>query len=476
MTTLARTSTFRAELVATARLAAPLAIANLLQMAVYASDVMFISRLGAKQLAASSLAVAIIALLMMGLNGLTGAVAPLIAAELGRRRHAVREVRRSTRMAMWLAVGLGVVCMGVCLMGGSIMRATGQDPQVVALSSRFLAVLSISVIPMAIGNVLRTFVSALGRPVFATVITGLEILTNVIGNYALVFGHFGLPALGLDGAAASSISTAIVTVFAYALAIRMDRRLHRYRIFGRWWRPEWVRARQMLALGLPIAATLMAEGGLFSAAAFLMGRIGEMQLAAHAIALQIASFAFMVPFGVGQAATIRVGYSYGAGDRAGVARAGWASIAIGMAFMVVSASLMLLAPGAIVSLYLDPHQAKNAALVGFALEFLFVAAIFQLTDGLQAVVAGVLRGIQDTRVPFLIALLGYWVAGFGTSAALAFWTPLGGLGVWIGLAVGLTVAAILLLARWMRRDAIMARHPDMAEPPMPVPAPEFSPV
>ena len=446
-------STFRAEMGATLRLAGPLALANLLQMAVFATDVIFVARLGQQALAASSLAIAIVALMMMGINGVTGAVAPLIAAEMGRRFNAVREVRRSARMALWVAVLFSLGAIALSQMGELLMAATGQDPEVSSLSAHFLKIVSLAVLPMTIANVLRTFVSTLGRPFFATVITALAIGVNALGNYVLVFGHFGFPALGLTGSAVASITTACAMVLAYAIAIRSDRKLRRYHVFGRIWRPEWLRLRQILALGLPIAATLIAEGGLFSGAAFLMGRIGEAQLAAHTVALQIAAFAFQVPFGVGQAATIRVGYHFGAGNRAGIGHAGWAAIAIAMIFMVVSASTMLLAPRFILSAYVDVDEPQNALLVGFALQYLFVAAIFQLTDGLQAVAAGALRGIQDTRVPMAIALFGYWAAGFATSAALGLFTPLEGVGVWIGLAVGLTVAALLLIARWYWREA-----------------------
>jgi putative efflux protein, MATE family len=445
-------SPFRIELRATMRLAGPLALANLLQMAVFATDVMFVARLGQESLAAASLAVAIIGVLMMALNGVTGACAPLIAAELGRGRNAVREVRRTTRMALWLALSLGLSAVVLCQFAEGFMLATGQTPVLSRLGGAFLALLAVSMVPMAVANVLRTFVSALGRPGFATLITALSIIVNIIGDYALVFGHFGMPALGLTGAALASIITALTTVIAYVIAIQNDRYLRRFYIFGRFWRPEWQRMVQMLKLGLPISGTLIAEGGLFSGAAFLMGRVGEAQLAAHTVALQIAAFAFMVPFGIGQAATIRVGYHYGAGNADAVGRAGWAAIAIGMVFMTASALFMLVFPRFVLSAYVDVDAPENAVMAGFALQYLFIAAIFQLTDGLQAVAAGVLRGIQDTRVPMVIAVVGYWLAGFATSVALGLFTPLQGIGVWIGLAVGLTVAAVLLVARWYGRD------------------------
>lgn len=439
---------FRAELGATLRLAGPLALANMLQMAVFAVDVIFVARLGQESLAASSLAVAIIAVVMMGLNGVTGAVAPLIAAEVGRRRNSVREVRRSVRMALWLAVGLGLLAVAICFFGERIMLLTGQNPRISALSGHFIRVVSLALIPMAIANVLRTFVSALGRPVFATVITALSILVNALGNYALVFGNLGMPALGLTGSALASTITTTTTVLAYVIAIRSDRTLRRYHIFGRLWRPEWQRLQQMLRLGLPISATLIAEGGLFSGAAFLMGLVGETELAAHTVALQIAAFAFQVPFGIGQAATIRVGYHYGAGNRTAIGHAGWAALAIGIAFVGLSALAMLTIPRTIIAAYVDVSDPVNAGMVVLAVQYLFVAAIFQLTDGIQAIAAGVLRGIQDTRIPAVIAIVGYWLAGFATSVMLGLFTPLRGVGVWIGLAVGLTVAAALLLARW----------------------------
>lgn len=450
----AQPSPFRAELGATLRLAAPLALANLLQMAVYALDVIFIARLGPQALAAASLAVAIFSLINFGFLGVTGAVAPLIAAELGRGRHALREIRRSVRMALWLAALGGLAGMVLCQFGEPFMRWTGQDAEVSRTGGWFLALLSLSLVPMIVTNVLRTFVAAMGRPIFATLVTALAIAVNALGNWALIFGHLGLPALGLAGSALSTLLTALATVGAYALAIRSDPRLRRYHVFGRWWRPEWQRLREIVRLGVPIALTVVAEGGLFSSAAFLMGRIGETQLAAHTVALQVAAFFFQVPFGVGQAATIRVGYHFGAGDAAAVGRAGWAALTAGFAFVGVSAGAMLLIPHLILSAYVDVGAPANATLVAFAVQYLAVAAAFQLADGAQAVAAGALRGLQDTRVPMVIAIAGYWLPGFGTALLLGFGTDLAGLGVWIGLAVGLTVVAAALVRRWHRRGAL----------------------
>ena len=445
---------WRGEFAATLRLSWPLAAANLLQMLTYAVDVIFIARLGEAQLAASALAVALFGLILWAMSGLTGAVAPVIAADLGARAPALRPVRRGIRMALWLALMSGILGMGLCLLLGPLMRATGQDAQIVGLANEYNTVIVWSLVPMLFNNVLRSFVSALDRPILATLITAAGIGVNALANYAFIFGNLGAPELGLKGAGVATIITALATLAAYIAAIRLDPRLHRYHIFGRWWAPDWERFRQIVRIGTPIALTITAEAGIFGAAAFLMGNIGTAQLAAHTVALQIAALAFQVPFGVGQAATIRVGYFYGARDPEGMKRAGWAAIAIGTGFMGLTALAMIIAPRYLLAIYVDPWDPANAVLIGYALTYIVIAAAFQLFDGMQAVAAGALRGLQDTRVPMWIAAFAYWVPGIGTSVVLGFLTPLEGVGVWIGLATGLTVAAALLIWRWTARDRL----------------------
>ncbi|MCW1382353.1 MATE family efflux transporter [Novosphingobium sp. KCTC 2891] len=435
----------------TLRLAAPLVGANLLQMAVFAVDVVFVARLGPEALAASSLSVALFGLLIWSLTGLVGAASPLIAAELGRRRHAVREVRRTVRMAAWAGLLAAFIAMGVCLLGGPLMRLTGQQEGVIVRAVPFLNVLMWAAIPAVLAALLRTVVATLGRPGIGTAITAMAVAVNAFGNWVFVFGHLGAPELGLTGSAISSVVTSSAMLIAYALVIRFDRRLRRYRFLGRWWRPEWQRFRDVLAIGLPICGTIIAEAGMFNGAAFLMGRIGEAELAGHTVALQFAAIAFQVPFGVGQAATIRVGLAYGAGDSGAIARAGRVGMLLGIGFMALSAGIMLAFPRPLLRLYVDPDAPENARMVAFALQYMAVAAAFQLFDGAQAVGAGMLRGLQDTRVPMLMALFGYWVPGVGTALWLGLFTPLGGLGVWIGLLIGLVFVAGLLLWRWHRR-------------------------
>jgi len=457
--TLRATSTWGQEFRATLSLATPLAAANLLQMLTYAIDVIFIARLGDEPLAASALAVSLFGLVLWATTSLIGAVAPMIAEAIGAGGPTLRPVRRSVRMALWLALITGVIGMGICMLLEPIMHLTGQQPAIIELAREYNYVIIFSLIPMLLASVLRNFVSALGRPIFATAITGIGILVNAFANYALIFGNFGAPELGLKGAAVATIITALVILSAYIVAIRLDPRLHRYRIFGKLWSPDWDRFWQIIRIGVPIGLTVTAEAGIFGAAAFLMGRFGAAELAGHTVALQLAALAFQVPFGVGQAVTIRVGYFHGARDPMGVMRAGWVAMAISAVFMSCTASAMVIAPHTLLSIYVDPYDVKNAALVGFALQYLVLAAAFQLVDGIQAVAAGALRGLQDTRAPMWIAIFSYWVPGIGLSIGLGFFTPLEGTGVWIGLATGLAFAAVLLTWRWMARERLRLVRP-----------------
>lgn len=438
----------------TLRLAGPLALANLLQMMTYAVDVIFIARLGTAELAASALAVAIFGVLISAMAGLAGAVSPMVAAELGARAPALRPIRRTVRMALWIALGAGLVSMAICTQAAPIMLALGQDPEIAALAASYMDLLLFSLPPMVMAIVLRHFVATLGRPVFATAITGAGVLVNALANYAFIFGNLGAPALGLPGAAIATIISTLFSLGAYASVIRLDKRLNRYHVFGRVWRPDWQRFMSLLRIGTPIGLTVMAEAGVFGAAAFLMGLIGPEELAAHTLAIQVAAIAFMVPMGVAQAGTIRVGYYFGAREALGVHRAGWTAIVLGTVFMVLTATAMVLVPEWLLWPYLDPWAPENATVIGLALTYLTVCAAFQLFDGLQVVAAGALRGLQDTRVPMWIAIFSYWVPGFGLAAGLGLATRLEGLGVWMGLAAGLVFASVLLLRRWHGREAL----------------------
>ena len=443
-------ATGREELRALLRLAGPLVAANLLQMAVFAVDVIFVARLGPTEFAAATLGVFLFNILTFALIGLGGAAEPIIAAALGRRVGAVREVRRTFRMALWLVVLAALPVIAVLLSAEPLFRLAGQDPAVAARAGAFLTILSFGVIPAATAGLMRLTAAALGRPGYVFVVTALAVGVAILGNWLLVFGNAGFPALGLEGSAIASVVVSVAMLLAYAVILLTDRRLRRYSLFGRWWRADWAQMAAVFRLGFPIALTWTFEGGLFGGVALLMGLIGVVEVAAHAVALNIAAFAFQVPFGIAQAATVRVGLAYGARDPRWIGRAGNAALWLGTGVMAASALLIWAVPGLLVGFYLDPGDA-NRATAALAVQFLAVAAVFQLVDGAQAVAQGVLRGLQDKRVPMVVALFGYWVVGFGASAWLGFRAGLGGVGIWWGLAIGLAVVSVLLLWRWSAR-------------------------
>ncbi|MBF9232808.1 MATE family efflux transporter [Microvirga alba] len=443
-----------AEFRATLSLGWPLILTNVAQNALMTTDVILMGWLGSGALAAGALGTNLyFAFLIFGI-GLVSATSPIIAEELGRKRHSVREVRRTVRQGFWAAITVAVPIWIVSWNGEKLLLLMGQEPSLAHDAGQYMRALQWSLLPFLLYLVLRSFLSALERPGWALVIGILAVPINLAAAYCLMFGKFGLPPLGLVGAGLGTVISSTFMFVSLALVISLDRQLKRYHLFGRFWRADWPRYRNLWRIGVPIGLTLAFEVTIFNAAALLMGRIGASELAAHAIALQIASFCFMVPFGFSQAVTVRVGRAYGAQDADGVTRAGWAAFVLGVGFMFFTATLMIVAPHLLVGAFLDLGDPKNAQVIGFALSFLVLAAAFQLVDGAQAVGAGMLRGLQDTRVPMLYAALGYWGVGLPLGVGLAFGTSLKGVGIWIGLATGLAVVAALMLWRWLRRDRL----------------------
>jgi MATE family, multidrug efflux pump len=443
-----------AEFRATLALSWPLVATNLAQNALLTSNVLLMGWLGPQALAAGALGTNLyFALLTFGI-GLVTATSPLVAHEVGRKRHSVREVRRTVRQGLWAALVVAIPITAIAWQAEAILRAMGQEPRLAALAGPYVRMLCGSLVPFLAFLVLRHFLAALGRPGWPMVIGLLAVPLNFVVAWTLMFGHFGAPALGLPGVGVATVVSSTFTLVALIVVIVSDRRLRRYHVFGRFWRLDWPRFRAVWRLGVPIGCTLAFETTVFNAATFLMGRIGADELAAHAVAIQIASFCFMVPFGIGQAVTVRVGRFQGARDPAGVTRAGWTAFVLGVGFMTLTALTMLLAPQHLLGLFLDFGQPENLRVIGFAVEFLLLAAIFQIADGAQAVGAGMLRGLHDTRRPMLFAALGYWGVGLPLGFGLAFGTSLRGIGIWIGLAAGLGVVALLMLHRWANRERL----------------------
>ncbi|HVL78138.1 MAG TPA: MATE family efflux transporter [Sphingomicrobium sp.] len=439
---------------ATARLAAPLILAQLTQVAIHTTDVVMLGWLGPDDLAASALAVNLFFLFQVAGMGLVMASAPLIASALGQRSNSVRDVRRSFRATIHLALLFVVPVLLILLSSERILLFLGQDPSLSREAGRYMLVVQWSMIPNLLIIAFRIFLTALGRPGIPLIVSVGGLFVNAALNWMLIFGNWGAPQLGLVGAAVATIITTSLMALALALAIVLLPRIRRFHAFGRFWRADMVRLRAIFRLGLPIALTLAFEISIFSAAIYLMGWIDTASVAAHAIALQIAAIMFMVPLGISQATVIRVGMAYGARNRRWVGQAGSSSLALALAFMTCSAVLMWLFPRELAGLFLDAGDAHSAQVLDLAASFLVVAALFQLFDGGQVIGAAMLRGLQDTRVPMLFALFGYWLVGLGSSYLLAFVVGWRGLGVWVGLALGLAAVAVLMLWRWWRREQL----------------------
>jgi MATE family multidrug resistance protein len=441
------------ELGSTLALAWPLILANVTQQVIQATDVLLMGRLGATQLAAATLALNLTFTINVFLLGLVTAASPMMATALGQRFNAVRDVRRTFRAGLWLLIFTIPPYWLVLWHVGAIMRAFGEPAELATQGQTFLRAYMWATAPWLVFQLLRNFLAALERPRVVLWLSLGGIGLNALLSWSLMFGHFGLPALGLVGGGLGSTLTWLAICGTLITIVIRERRFRRFHLFGRFWRFDGDRTLAMARLGWPIGVTLALEMGVFALAAYFMGWIGAPAVAAHAVALQIAALTFMVPLGLGQAVTVRVGLALGRRDESGITRAGWTAWVIGVGFMGAMALVMWSVPRQLVTWFLMDVP-ENALTIGLAVSFLRVAAAFQLVDGAQVIGAGMLRGLHDTRWPLLFALVGYWVVGLGIGSWLAFGADWKGVGIWIGLATGLASVAALMLARWLMRNRL----------------------
>ncbi|MBO6901996.1 MAG: MATE family efflux transporter [Rhizobiaceae bacterium] len=438
-----------------AALAWPMILTNLAQMSMTTTDVIMMGRLGPQSLAAGALGGNLyFGPMMLGL-GLMLATSPMIASELGRNRHSVRDVRRTVRQGLWLAVAASIPLWLFLWHGGAVLAWMGQDPELSQMAGAYIRTMLWATLPFYGYIVLRNFISALERPGWALAIVLVAVTFNVFANWCLMFGNLGFPRLELVGAGIATTASNILMFGGMALVVSFEKQFRRYRLFGRFWRSDWPRFVQLFKLGAPIAGILAFEVSIFNAATFLMGLIGPVALAAHAIAIQIASVSFMVPMSIGQAVTVRVGRAYGARNPEAVSLAGWTAFIIGVSFMGLMALVMLLLPRLLIAAFIDINDVANAAVAATAVTFLSLAALFQIVDGAQAVASGMLRGLHDTAKPMVLAAIGYWGIGLPLSYVLAFPVGMNGTGVWLGLFFGLAAVAVMLVIRWTRRGKLL---------------------
>lgn len=433
-------------------LAWPLVVAQVAQNALFTTDVIMMGWLGPEYLAAGSLATAFFNPFLLLGGGIVGAVAPLVAQALGARK--IKNVRRTVRQGFWACLVIATLMLPIIWNIRPILLLMDQDPELASLAESYMQIALFVLYPGLGIFALRSFLSALGSTRIILYVTLAGVVANAALNYALIFGHFGFPRLELRGAA---IATVIVNAMMFGLlmlyAVR-HRRYKRFNILARFWRPDWARFREIFRIGTPIGLTIMSEVGMFAVAVIFMGWLGTDELAAHAVALQCASIAFMVPLGLSMASTVRVGLAFGAQNNEGVRRAGWMSLAIGVGFMCITATLFLTMPEFFTNRFLDPANPANTIAIGLASSYLLMAGLFQIVDGAQVVAAHVLRGLSDTKVPMFVALIGYWVIGMPVAWYLGDESRLAGIGVWTGLATGLAVVAVVLTIRFAMRERL----------------------
>jgi len=436
----------RAELPPMARLATPVVVAELGWIAMGVVDIAMVGRLGPEAIGAVGVgSVVFFAIAVFGIGVLLG-LDTLVAQAYGAQR--LEECHRWLFHGVGLSVLIAVPLTGVTAIVLAVLDRWGLDPAVEQLVGPYFSKIVWSILPLLLYTAFRRYLQAMGlvAPVMMALVSAN--LINVAANWILVFGHLGAPRLGVDGAAwATCVSRVYLALFLLLAIVRHDR-LQRT---GLWQAPrslDMARLRRLAALGVPAAVQVTLEVGVFAAATALAGRLDASTLAAHQIVLSVAGVTFMVPLGVGAAGAVRVGHAVGRGDPSGARDAGWAALVLGTGFMACAGLVFVLVPHPILRLF-----TADVTVLAIAVPLVFVAALFQLFDGLQGVATGVLRGLGDTRTPMFWNLAGHWAIGLPVGYWLCFHRGWDAVGLWVGLCVGLMVVGSVLVVTWFRRAA-----------------------
>ena len=434
----------------------PLIGSSLAQMALHVVDTIMMGWYGVVALAAVVLGSSSFFILYVLGTGFAKAVMPMAAQ--ARANGDEVQVRRVARMGLWLSIAFGVLIYPVFWWSEPILLGLRQEPEVADIASQYLWIAGLGMVPALCVTVLQSWLSALGRTQVVLWVTIAAVLLNIAVNWALIFGNWGFPEMGAQGAAVATVLVQLMSLAILAPYAALRPGLRAYKLFQRFWRNDPVAMRQVFRLGLPIGLTGIAEGGLFHASAIMMGWVGTMELAAHGIALEATAVAFMLHVGLSSAATIRVAGFHATGDAVNLRAASWVALLLSFAAALVVTGGFVLVPGPIISLFLDEANPASAAILIFGTTLMGLAALFQLADAMQVIALGLLRGLQDTRVPMWLAVASYWVIGIPAGYSLAFPLGYGGVGLWLGLVVGLVAAAISLLLRfwWLAPRPVVA--------------------
>ncbi len=427
----------------------PLVGSHLAQFAINLTDGLMIGRYDVTALAGLVIANALYFVVFIVGSGFAWAVMPMVAAAVSTGD--ATQVRRVTRMAMWLSILYGLATLPILVFAGPIFRATGQAPEVAAQGGLYLVVMLWGLIPNLLIMCLKSYLAALGRTRSVLVVTLGMAALNIALNYALIFGHWGAPELGIAGAALASVTLQVLGLVA--LGLHATRAEPGHALFRNPHRPDAEAFGRVLRLGWPIGLTNLAEVGLFAASSMMVGWIGTVALAAHGIALQIASATFMLHVGLSQAVTVLAGRAYGRGDREGLRGVATTGLALSLAGAGATVALFLWVPEALIGLFLAADDPALPDVLALGRVLLAAAALFQVVDATQVMTLGMLRGVQDTRVPMWLAAVSYWGVGIPASYGLGFGAGLGAVGVWIGLVIGLALAAGALSWRFWGRSS-----------------------
>ena len=452
------TITYKAHIRAILALGLPLIGGHLAQFAIGLTDAVMLGWYGVEALAAITLAGTFFFVLFLMGSGFAWAVMPMVAAFAAEDDET--SLRRVTRMGLWLSVLFAALSMPLLWFSEPILLALGQDSGVAADAAAYLRVAGWGIFPALLVMVIKSYLAAMERTQIVLWTLVVAAVVNGVANWALIFGNWGAPELGLTGAAIASIVTqgvSLLGVVIYAVLI-----FPQHKLFRRLWRPDWEMFARVFRLGLPIGLTSLSEVSLFAASAMMMGWLGTVPLAAHGVAVQLASGAFMVHMGLSNAATVRAGTAFGLGDRAEMARGGHAVIGLSLAAALVTIAAFLIFPEPLIAVFLEDGDPAAPEIIATGIGLLAVAALFQLVDGAQVIALGLLRGVQDTRQPMIIAALSYWAVGMPASYILGFPLGLGGIGIWLGLVAGLACAGVLLMLRFWRKSIRSVGAPPVA--------------
>ncbi len=438
--------TYPAHARALLRLGLPLVGGNLAFVAIGLTDTIMLGWYSVEALAAVVLATSFFFVVFLVGTGFAWAITPMVAGHAEAGDHV--QVRRVTRMGIWASMVFAFGGVPLLLSAPVTLRLLGQSADLVALASAYLQIAAWGLFPALAGMVLRNYLSALERTQIALWATVGAALLNGVLDYVLIFGKFGAPELGITGAAIASVVMQIAILIILMVYARMVAPEHR--LFARLWRIDADALASVFRLGWPIGLTLLAEVGLFSATAIMMGWLGTIPLAAHGIVLQLASLTFVVHLGLSSAATVRAGRAAKRGDAQGLRRGGIVATGLSLAMAAIAISAFVLIPEVLSGFFVDPDDPAREAIIATSVVLLLIAALFQTFDGIQVIALGLLRGILDTRTPMIYAAVSYWLVGAPASYLLGFVAGWGGVGVWSGLVLGLATASVLLTFRFWR--------------------------